>query len=98
MRLASTGAPVAPDDVLRVASCVRPFDGDGVMCGSEGFEGITPVASSVTGRTWTPLERIIQAFERDEIASAAEGPPRVHDHSGLAFWPLSPFVQPFLGR
>jgi len=98
MRLASTGAPVGPDDVLRVASCVRPFDGDGVMCGSEGFEGITPVENAATGRSWTPLERVVQAFERGEIAAAAQGPPRVHDRSGVALWPLSPFVQSFLGR
>ncbi|MCP3984448.1 MAG: hypothetical protein GY723_08660 [bacterium] len=94
MRMLPSGEPVGPDDVLRVASCVRPFDGDGVMCGSADFEGISPIQNASSGRTWTPLEVIIRAFEREEVAGAIDPLPRVHDAAAIEVWPNAPFVQP----
>lgn len=98
IRLLPSGEPVGPDDVLRVASCVRPFDGDGVMCGSTSFEDITPVENPATGRAWTPHELIVRAFEEGEIASLVDPEPHVHDASKLDVWPVSPFVQPLSGE
>jgi sulfur-oxidizing protein SoxB len=94
LRRLPSGEPIGPDDVLRVASCVRPFDGDGVMCGSAGFEAVAPVENSATGNAWTPLELIVDAFERGQAADAVDATSRVHDAAQVAIWPVDRFVQP----
>jgi hypothetical protein len=94
LRRLPAGESIGPDDVLRVASCVRPFDGDGEMCGSAGFDGVVPVENAATGHAWTPLELIVDAFERGAAADVMGATPRVHDAAQLAVWPVDRFVQP----
>lgn len=98
LRLLASGETIGPDDVLRVASCVRPFDDEGVMCGSTNIEATTPVENSATGRTWTPHELIVRAFEKGDVTSSVGSKSRVHDAAGLDVWPRSAFVQPLRGR
>gem|GEM_PF-3082400 len=40
MRRAKNNSEIAGDEILSVASCVRPFDKPGVLCSGEGFTDV----------------------------------------------------------
>jgi 2',3'-cyclic-nucleotide 2'-phosphodiesterase (5'-nucleotidase family) len=95
MRLTGEAAPIDDDDVLTVASCVRPFDEEGVMCSNPNFRHIQELKNPVTGRAWTPLELLIDAFASGRVhAAASERTARITDHSGQPHWPEAPHIQP----
>jgi hypothetical protein len=95
IRLEGESEPIRDGDVLTVASCVRPFDEEGVMCSNPNFHHIHELKNSVTGRSWTPLELLIDAFASGRVyAAAAARTARITDHSGQPQWPEAPYIQP----
>ncbi|MEN8158731.1 MAG: 5'-nucleotidase C-terminal domain-containing protein [Myxococcota bacterium] len=96
VRLAGAAEPLGDDELVSVASCVRPFDEDGVMCSNPSFRGIHELENPDTGRAWTPLELLAHAFESGAVKGAAKtSSARVTDHGGVRPWPAAPFIQPF---
>lgn len=93
-RMSLMGSPeqIGDDDVLTVASCVRPFDDDDIMCSNPGYSDISEIENPTTGRSWTPLEFLVDAFE----TGAAPVPPnsRVTDRGGQMLWPEDLYIQP----
>ena len=53
VRLMGAAEPIADNEILSVASCVRPFDDDGVMCSNPNFRGISEFENPTTGRAYT---------------------------------------------
>ena len=95
VRLTGAAEPIGDEEILSVASCVRPFDDDGVMCSNPAFHGISELENPATGRAWTPLELLVDAFESGDARRAAAAPnARITDHSHVAQWPEAPFIQP----
>lgn len=90
MRRAPDGREIPADEVLTVASCVRPFDKPGVLCSGEGFTDIE-VLLDAHGKEWTPLR-----FLRERLAAKSAQPPsgRVSDVSNTPIWPVAEFMQP----
>jgi sulfur-oxidizing protein SoxB len=94
LRLSGSEQPIGDDQLLTVASCIRPFDDDDIMCSNPGYREIVELENSATGRAWTPLEFLLHAFE----TGAAPVPPnsRVEDRAGVTLWPQGPFIQPMI--
>lgn len=92
LQLSGSERPIGDDEILTVASCVRPFDDDGVMCSNPGYLDIREIENPATGRGWTPLEMLVDAFE----TGAAPVPPnsRVVDRGGTPRWPEGAYIQP----
>ncbi len=93
IRMSDTQQPLADDDVVTVVSCVRPFDDDGVMCSNPNFRSIRPLDNPSTGRAWTPLELLVEAFATGETKHA-QPLARVRDLGDLELWPDAPYIQP----
>ena len=66
------------------------------MCSNPNFHQIRELENPATGRGWTPLELLIDAFVSDRVQAATNGPPleRITDHSGQPNWPAAPHIQP----
>lgn len=95
IRLEGETEPIRDNDVLTVASCVRPFDEEGVMCSNPNFDHIQELKNPVTGRSWTPLELLIDAFVSGRVhAAVAARTTRITDQSGQPQWPKAPYIQP----
>jgi len=95
VRLVGAAAPIGDDEMLSVASCVRPFDDDGVMCSNPAFRRIAEFQNPATGRAWTPVELLVNAFESGDAQRAAAAPKsRITDHGHITQWPQAPFIQP----
>ena len=92
MRAADSGDTIEDDDVLSVASCVRPFDDEGTMCSNGGFHAVEPFENPETGRAWTPAELLLHALEAGVTATPAH--PRITDRGATQQWPIAEFVQP----
>jgi sulfur-oxidizing protein SoxB len=92
MSLIGSSESIGDDEILTVASCIRPFDEDDIMCGNPGYEEIVELVNPATGRTWTPLEFLAHAFETGLVPVAENS--RVVDRGGEALWPVGPYVQP----
>ncbi len=92
LSLMGSPKPIADDEMLTVAGCLRPFDDDGFLCGNPGYEQVVEFANPATGRSWTSIEFLIYAFETG-LTSLAENS-RVVDRGGEALWPQGPYVQP----
>ena len=86
---------VLPNDRLTVVSCVRPLDGDDVMCSNPGFESIEKL-NGPAGENWTPLELLSHTLRN--------GPPSrrtrqfIHDNAQTPYWPISPYMQPLASQ
>jgi 2',3'-cyclic-nucleotide 2'-phosphodiesterase (5'-nucleotidase family) len=93
MRLGDTNEPLGDDDIVTVVSCVRPFDDDGVMCSNPNFESIRPLENPSTGRAWTPLEILVEAFATGDTKHA-QPIAHVRDIGELGRWPDAPYMQP----
>lgn len=92
LRLWGAAEPFRDDDVISVVSCIRPFDEDNVMCSNPNFSGITEVKNDVTGRAWTPLEVLLQAFETGEATVKTHA--NVRQQGSVPLWPAARFIQP----
>jgi sulfur-oxidizing protein SoxB len=92
LSLMGSREPIGDDEMLTVASCIRPFDDDDIMCSNPGYEEIVELENPATGRTWTPLEFLAHAFEAGLVPVAENS--RVVDRGGEALWPEAPYVQP----
>ena len=92
LHLMGSSEPIADGEMLTVASCIRPFDDDGIMCSNPGYEEIVELENPATGRTWTPLEFLAHAFETGLVPVAENS--RVRDLGGQALWPAGPYIQP----
>ena len=92
LSLSGSQEPIGDDEILTVASCVRPFDEDGVMCSNPAFREVTELENPATGRAWSPLELLTHAFETGAAPVAPSS--RVADRGGLALWPEGLFIQP----
>jgi 2',3'-cyclic-nucleotide 2'-phosphodiesterase (5'-nucleotidase family) len=90
MRRAPNGREIQADDVLTVASCVRPLDKPGVLCSGEGFTDVE-VLLDPDGRETTPLR-----FLQQRLAEQPAQPPTggVSDVSNAPIWPIAEFMQP----
>jgi hypothetical protein len=65
------------------------------MCSNPNFRAIREFDNPSTGRTWTPLELLVDAFESGEVQRAAAAPTaRISDHGHVSQWPDAPFIQP----
>ncbi len=93
VRLAGASAPLRDDETVSVASCIRPFDEDGVMCSNPNFKKIRAFENPVAGRAWTPLELLVDAFASGE-ANRARPISRITDIGHVDQWPQAPFIQP----
>jgi len=94
LRLRGSEKPIGDDEILTVASCVRPFDDDDIMCSNPGYLDINEIENPATGRTWTPLEFLVDAFESGAAAVPVHS--RVEDRGGEPLWPLGPYIQPLM--
>lgn len=95
MRLTGSAEPVADEEILSVASCVRPFDDDDVMCSNPAFRDIHALENPSMGRSWTPLELLVDAFESGDAHRASAAPSaRITDHGRVVQWPEASFMQP----
>jgi len=92
LHLSGSEKPIADDQILTVASCVRPFDEDGTMCSNPGYREIVALENPETGRPWSPLELLVNAFETGGAPVAPNS--HVEDRGGAALWPQGPFIQP----
>ncbi len=94
LHLSESETPIGDDEILTVASCVRPFDDDGVMCSNPAYRNVTEFDNPAIGRAWTPLELLVHAFETGGAPVAPDS--RVEDRGNVALWPQGPFIQPLL--
>lgn len=94
LHLSGSDTPIGEDEILTVASCVRPFDDDGTMCSNPGYREITELQNPATSRAWTPLELLAHAFATGSAPVAPSS--HVTDSGGLALWPQGPFIQPLI--
>jgi len=92
MSLMGSVEQIGDDDVLTVASCVRPFDDDDIMCSNPGYSDISEIENPTTGRSWTPLEFLVDAFETG--AAPVPSNSRVTDRGGQILWPEGLYIQP----
>ncbi|MBW2282443.1 MAG: 5'-nucleotidase C-terminal domain-containing protein [Deltaproteobacteria bacterium] len=92
LHLSGSEQPIRDDEILTVASCVRPFDEDGVMCSNPAYLEVTELENPATGRAWSPLELLANAFETGSAPVAPNS--RVDDRGGIALWPQGRFIQP----
>ena len=96
IRLLGAQDPLAEDDRVSVASCLRPFDDEGTMCGNPGFEGVTPLLEEASGTPWTPFLALRRAFESGTANTKTTA--RATDRSDVEQWPAGWAVQPFRDR
>lgn len=77
------------DEVLSVASCVRPFDKPGVLCSDEGFTDVEPLFDPA-GEEWTPLQflkgKLQESSPQNHTGSAS-------DLSKTPIWTTADFIQ-----
>jgi 2',3'-cyclic-nucleotide 2'-phosphodiesterase (5'-nucleotidase family) len=92
MHLMGSSEPIGDDEILTVASCIRPFDDDDIMCSNPGYSDISEIENPATGRAWTPLEFLVDAFETG--AAPVPSNSRVEDRGGEMLWPEGPYIQP----
>ncbi len=92
MSLMGSAEPIGDEEVLTVASCIRPFDDDDIMCSNPGYREISEIENPATGRAWTPLEFLVDAFESGAAPVAANS--RVTDRGGQILWPEGLYIQP----
>ncbi len=92
LRLSGSTTPITGDELLTVASCIRPFDEDDIMCSNPGYSEIAEIANPATGRGWTPLEFLVHAFETGTAPVPTNS--RVDDGGGELLWPQGLFMQP----
>ncbi|MBW2292952.1 MAG: 5'-nucleotidase C-terminal domain-containing protein, partial [Deltaproteobacteria bacterium] len=92
LHLSGSEQPITDDQVLTVASCIRPFDEDNIMCSNPGYSEVVEIENPATGRGWTPLEFLVDAFETGSAPVPANS--RVTDRGGVALWPEGLFIQP----
>lgn len=90
MRRAKNQQEIRMDEVLTVASCVRPFDKSGVLCSGEDFTDIEALFGP-DGKEWTSLQ-----FLRTRLSAGSQ---EVHsgsvaDVSHSPTWPGAAFIQP----
>lgn len=90
MRRAKDGAEILMDEILSIASCVRPFDEPGVLCSGEGFTEVEPLFGPA-GKAWTPLQFLRNRLE-DGSPQSRSG--HVSDLSHTPVWPTAEFIQP----
>ena len=65
------------------------------MCSNPNFRHVHELKNSETGRSWTPLELLVDAFVSGRVhAAATERTARITDHSGQPQWPEAPYIQP----
>ena len=90
MRRAREQTEILMDEILSVASCVRPFDKPGVLCSGEGFTEVEPLFEPA-GKEWTPLQFLRNRLEErsPQIRSG-----HVSDLSHTPIWPTAEFIQP----
>ncbi len=93
VRLSGASAPLHDDEIVRVASCVRPFDDEGVMCSNPNFRDIERLENPATGRDWTPLEMFVDAFESGR-ANESRPVSSIRDRGEVPAWPRARFMQP----
>ena len=96
MRLTESQLPLAEDDRVTVASCVRPFDDAGTLCGNAGFDDVVPLIDEQTGKPWNPFSALRHAFETGD--AMAETTARVTDRGRVVQWPVGWAVQPLRDR
>jgi len=94
LHLSGSEEPIRDDEILTVASCVRPFDEDDVMCSNPAYRKVSEFENPATGRAWSPLELLLHAFETGRAPVAASS--RVEDRGLVALWPQGRFVQPLM--
>ena len=70
------------------------FDDDDIMCSNPGYREIVELENPATGRAWTPLEFLLNAFETG--AAPVSSSSRVEDRGGVALWPQGLFIQPMI--
>jgi sulfur-oxidizing protein SoxB len=90
LRRAGDNSEILADDVLSVASCVRPFDESGVLCSGSGFTDVKPLFDP-GGQEWTPLQFL---RKRLEAGSPHNHAGHVSDVSHAPLWPTAEFIQP----
>jgi len=84
-------SPILPDDMLTVVSCVRPFDGDDIMCSNPGFKSVEKV-SGPHGENWTPLQLLRHSLENTSPGQRSRR--HIHDTAEMPSWPNAPYIQP----
>jgi 2',3'-cyclic-nucleotide 2'-phosphodiesterase (5'-nucleotidase family) len=92
MRLTGSERPIAEDERVSVASCIRPFDDAGTMCGNPGFDEVAPFVDERTGKPWTPFLALRRAFETGD--ALAKTTAHVADQGRVEQWPEGWAVQP----
>ena len=65
------------------------------MCSNPNFRHVEELTNPMTGRGWTPVELLIDAFASGRVhAAAAARTARITDSSGQSHWPEAPYLQP----
>lgn len=90
MHRAKAQTEIRMDEILSVASCVRPFDKSGVLCSGEGFTDVEPLFDPA-GETWTPLQFLRKGLE-ERAPQLHRG--QVSDLSHTPTWPTAELIQP----
>lgn len=97
IRRKDDSTPIADDDILHVAGCVRPveFDANDTLCSYSGFSNVTSLTNPDTAEPWTVID-----FLTKMIGDHALPDSRTHDitdESDTLLWPQSDYYQPLHG-
>ncbi len=84
-------SPIAPDDILTVVSCTRPFDDSDVMCSNPGFES-TEQLPGPSGDGWTPLQLLRHTMGTGTLPVRSQQ--HILDKSKTPTWPGATYLQP----
>lgn len=93
----SNGIPIAPNEVLSVAGCLRPSDTSGsTLCSYAGFSNVVPLVNPSTGNAWYPQELLSAALTNGQFATGTRR--SIVDAAATPAWPDQPYVQPLATR
>jgi 2',3'-cyclic-nucleotide 2'-phosphodiesterase (5'-nucleotidase family) len=90
--LTGTGTALSGAGTITIAGCQRPNDGSDTLCSYTGFTGVTPLLDPTTGLAFNPVDFSAQALASGLLKGS--GRKSFVDSSGIAVWPVNPFIQP----
>jgi 2',3'-cyclic-nucleotide 2'-phosphodiesterase (5'-nucleotidase family) len=91
----SDGRVIQEGELLRVAGCRRPNDGDDTLCSYPLFSAVHDSLDPVSGQNWYVTDFLQYALQNGHWPQTTA--PVFNDVSSTAQWPQSPFYQPLEG-
>lgn len=97
LRHASTGLPVADNEVMTISGCRRlPIDFRGTLCGIDGFENLKTIKKPGSMLPWSFVDMFTYMLQNKSYALHSEAG-TITDLNHTPMWPTTEIMQPVEG-